>query len=106
MHSDIMHSIYKYNQSMPRSKLTLLDGTILCLAKSFYETGNKLFMSNAELGRLLLAGEKTIQRSIDRLVDAGLLLKIVKQSGAKRRRYLIYNKKAMQEFTKTYKQKC
>ena len=95
IHSTIMHAIIKHNNLLPNPRLTLLDGVILCLAKSFYETDQKLFMSNKELGKLLLSDPCTIQRSIDRLIEAGLLSKEKEYIGSKQRRYLTYNPDAV-----------
>ena len=95
IHSSIMHAMYKHNTLLPSPKLTLLDATILCLAKSFYETDQKLFMSNKELGKLFLSDPCTIQRSIDRLVEAGLIAKEKEYIGSKQRRYLTYKPDAI-----------
>lgn len=96
IHSSIMHALNKHNNLLPNPKLTLLDGAILCLAKSFYETNRKLYMSNKELGKLLLSDPGTIQRSIDRLVTAGLITKEKEYVGSKQRRYLTYKPEAIQ----------
>lgn len=94
--SSILHAMNKHNDLLPNPRLTLIDATILCLAKSFYETNSKLYMSNKELGKLLLSDPCTIQRSIDRLVAAGLLTKEKEYIGSKQRRYLTYQPKAVQ----------
>lgn len=96
IHSSIMHALSKHNNLLPNPRLTLLDGAILCLAKSFYETNNKFYMSNKELGKLLLSDPCTIQRSIDRLVEAGLILKEKEYIASKQRRYLTYKPEAIQ----------
>lgn len=96
IHSSIMHALNKHNNLLPNPRLTLLDGAILCLAKSFYETDRKLYMSNKELGKLLLSDPGTIQRSIDRLVEAGFLSKEKEYIASKQRRYLTYKPEAIQ----------
>lgn len=96
MHSTIMHALNKHNDLLPSSRLTLVDATILCLAKSFYETDRKLYMSNKELSKLLLSDPGTIQRSIDRLVAAGLISKEKEYVASKQRRYLTYKPEAIQ----------
>ena len=96
MHSTIMHAMHKHNDLLPNPRLTLLDATILCLAKSFYETDRKLYMSNKELSKLLLSDPGTIQRSIDRLVEAGLISKEKEYIASKQRRYLTYKPEAIQ----------
>ena len=95
IHSSVMHALNKHNDLLPDPRLTLLDGTILCLAKSFYETDQKLYMSNKELGKLLLSDPGTIQRSIDRLVTAGLISKEKEYIASKQRRYLTYKPEAV-----------
>lgn len=95
MHSTIMHALSKHNDLLPNPRLTLLDATILCLAKSFYETDHKLYMSNKELSKLLLSDPCTVQRSIDRLVTAGLISKEKEYVASKQRRYLIYKPEAV-----------
>lgn len=95
IHSSIMHALTKHNDLLPDPRLTLLDGTILCLAKSFYEADRKLYMSNKELSKLLLSDPGTIQRSIDRLVAAGLITKEKEYIASKQRRYLTYKPEAV-----------
>lgn len=95
IHSSIMYALNKHNDLLPDPRLTLLDGAILCLTKSFYETEQKLFMSNKELSKLFLSDPGTIQRSIDRLVAAGLITKEKEYIGSKQRRYLTYKPDAV-----------
>ena len=90
-----MQALTKHNNLLFGPRLTLLDGAILCLAKSFYETDSKLYMSNIELGKLLLSDPGTIQRSIDRLLAAGLISKEKEYVGSKQRRYLTYQPDAV-----------
>ena len=95
IHSTIMHALSKHNDLLPNPRLTLVDGAILCLAKSFYETDRKLYMSNKELSKLLLSDPGTIQRSIDRLITAGLISKEKEYIASKPRRYLTYKPEAV-----------
>lgn len=95
IHSTIMHALNKHNDLLPNPRLTLLDGAILCLVKSFYETDRKLYMSNKELSKLLLSDPGTIQRSIDRLITAGLISKEKEYAGSRPRRYLTYKPNAV-----------
>ena len=95
IHSTIMYALNNHNNLLPSPRLTLLDGAILCLAKSFYETDRKLYMSNKELSKLLLSDPCTVQRSIDRLVAAGLISKEKEYAGSKPRRYLTYKPDAV-----------
>lgn len=95
IHSSIMYALNNHNNLLPSPRLTLLDGAILCLAKSFYETDRKLYMSNKELSKLFLSDPCTIQRSIDRLITAGLLAKEKEYIASKQRRYLTYKPEAV-----------
>ena len=90
-----MYAINKHNDLLPDPRLTLLDGAILCLAKSFYEADRKLYMSNKELGKLFLSDPGTVQRSIDRLIKAGLITKEKEYIASKQRRYLTYKPDAV-----------
>lgn len=96
IHSTIMSALNKHNNLLPSPRLTLLDGAILCLAKSFYEANRKLYMSNKELGNLLLSDPCTVQRSIDRLIEAGLISKEKEYLASRPRRYLTYKPEAVQ----------
>lgn len=96
IHSTVLHALNKHNTLLPSPRLTLIDATILCLAKSFYETDRKLYMSNKELSKLLLSDPCTVQRSIDRLVTAGLISKEKEYVASKQRRYLTYKPEAIQ----------
>ena len=88
-----------HNNIMPGDKFTLLDLNILCLAKSFSNTGNKLYMTNKQLGEYFMATEKTVQTSINRLCAAGFIDKehFYAAYGVKKRN-LIYNDWAVQKF--------
>lgn len=96
-HSDIMYAIDRHNAIMCDERLTLLDGAILCLAKSFADHGKQFYMSNQELKKLFASDPGTIQRSIDRLVRKGFLTKEKEYVGMRQRRYLIYQADAVNE---------
>ena len=95
IHSTIMYALNNHNNLLPSPRLTFLDGAILCLAKSFYEADRKLYMSNKELSKLFLSDPCTIQRSIDRLITAGLISKEKEYIASKQRRYLTYKPEAV-----------
>lgn len=96
--SDIMHAITKHNDIMPGERMTLLDGAILCLVKSFQDKGQKFYMSNKEIGKLCASNESTIQRSINRLLSMKLIHAEKIYCGQQPRRYLTYNEWTLQEF--------
>ena len=102
IHSDIMHAIDRHNTIMCEERLTLLDGAIICLVKSFSEQDKRFFMSNAEMKKLFASDPGTIQRSIDRLVRKGLLTKEKEYVNMRQRRYLIYNTEATNKFIEQY----
>ena len=97
MSSDIMYAIDRHNAIMYDERLTLLDGAILCLIKSFAESNRKFFMSNQEMKKLFASDPGTIQRSIDRLVRKGLLKKEKEYIDMRQRRYLIYQSDAVND---------
>lgn len=99
--SDIMHAITRHNNIMPGERMTLLDGVILCLVKSFQDKNKKLYMSNKEIGKLCASNESTIQRSINRLLSMQLIQAEKIYCGQQPRRYLTYNEWTLQEFIST-----
>ena len=101
IHTDILYAIDKHNNIMPGDKMTLLDGAILCLVKSFQDKGKKFYMSNKELGKLFASNESTIQRSIKRLLAMKLLNSEKIYFGQQPRRYLTYDDWQLQEFIST-----
>lgn len=96
---DIGHAMKIYNNIMPGKKFTTLDLNILCLARSFYNSGNKLYMTCKQLGEYFLATENTVQASINRLCAAGLLISEQFYINNTKRRNLIYQQAAVQKFT-------
>lgn len=97
LHTNIMHAINRHNEIMP-TRMTFLDGAILCLIKSFHESNSPFFMSNNEMKKLFASDPGTIQRSIDRLIKMGLVSKSKEYIGNKPRRYLSYNAEAVEKF--------
>lgn len=78
--------------------MTLLDGALLCLVKSFQDKGQKFYISNKELAKLFASNESTIQRSLNRLLKMKLLSAEKIYHGQTPRRYLTYNEWALQDF--------
>lgn len=97
MHSDIMYAIDRHNSIMCGERLTFLDAGILCLVKSFAEQNKPFYMSNQEMKRLFASDPGTIQRSIDRLVRNGFLAKEKEYTNMRQRRYLIYQRDAVNQ---------
>ena len=94
--TEITKALTKYNRIMPGPRFNTLDGNILNLVRSFSETNTPFYMSNKELSEVMTADPSTIQRSIDRLVNAGLLSKEITYSNSKQHRMLTYVPQAVQ----------
>ena len=94
--TDITRALTKYNRIMPGQRFNTLDGNILNLVRSFSESETQFFMSNKELADVMTADPSTIQRSIDRLVNAGLISKEITYSNSKQHRMLTYMPQAVQ----------
>lgn len=97
IHMDITSAMSKYNKIMLGPRFNTLDGNILNLVRSFAETDTKFFMSNKELGKIMIADPSTIQRSIDRLIAAELITKEIIYIGSKPQRLLTYHPDAVQK---------
>lgn len=95
---DLGHAMKIYNNIMPGDKFTTLDLNILCLARSFFNSGNKLFMTNNQLGEYLIASHSTVQVSINRLCAAGFLISESFYTNNTKRRNLIYQPDVVQKF--------
>lgn len=93
---EITRAMSKYNKIMLNPRFNTLDGNILNLVRSFTETGTKFFMSNKELGEIMIADPSTVQRSVDRLIAVGLVKKEIIYVGSKPQRLLTYQKDAVQ----------
>lgn len=89
--ADITKALNKYNKIMPSPRFNTLDGNILNLIRSFYESETEFYMSNKQLSDIMIADPSTIQRSIDRLLSVCLISKQVFYSGKKPMRILSYN---------------
>lgn len=94
VHTNIMRALKRSNEIIPNSNFTTLDGNILCMIKSFSDSGYPFFMSDKEIADNNNTSEKTVQRSIKRLCEAGLL---VNKRDGPRKRYLEYQPNAMQK---------
>ena len=94
--TDITRALNNYNRIMPGPRFNTLDGNILNLIRSFTESDTKFFMSNKELSEIMIADPSTIQRSIDRLVNAGLISKEITYANSKQHRVLAYQPQAVQ----------
>ena len=97
VHTAITKAMSKYNKIMVAPRFNTIDGNILNLIRSFAETDTKFFMSNKELGDIMIADPSTIQRSVDRLIAVGLVTKQIIYIGAKPQRLLTYQKDAVQK---------
>ena len=94
--TEITKALTKHNRIMPGPRFNTLDGNILNLVRSFSESETPFYMSNKELSEVMIADPSTIQRSIDRLINAGLLSKEITYSNSKQHRTLTYQPQAVQ----------
>ena len=88
--TDINRAMNIYNKTQSKIRFTTLDATLLNLIRSFSETKTEFYMSNKELGQILIADPSTIQRSIDKLVDSALIKKQVVYVNNRPKRVLSY----------------
>ena len=102
VHTNITRAMNNYNKIMPGLRFNTLDAAILNLIKSFSESSTKFFMSNKELGEIMVADPSTVQRSVDRLVAARLITKELIYLGAKPQRLLTYEPQAVKNLLDLY----
>lgn len=95
--TDITRAMSLYNKQHKEVRFNTLDGMILNLLKSFSESKTKFFMSNKELGQIMIADPGTVQRSVDRLVNLGLIKKEINYIGKRPQRTLTYNSEVFSE---------
>lgn len=102
MYTDITRSMDHYNKIMAGPRFNTLDAAILNLIKSFYDSKSKFFISNKELGEIMVADPSTVQRSVDRLTKAGLIKKEIIYFGNKPQRLLTYLPEATEKLIELY----
>ena len=95
--TDLTRAMSLYNKTYPRVRFNTLDGMILNLLRSFSETKTEFYMSNKELGQIMIADPGTVQRSVDRIVSLGLAEKKTRYVGKKPQRILVYKKEVVSE---------
>jgi DNA-binding MarR family transcriptional regulator len=98
--TNISRAMNQHNKTMITPRFTTLDASILCLVKSFYESKTKFYVSNKELGEIMVADPSTIQRSVDRLIAVGLVSKKTIYAGSRPQRLLTYEEKNVADFFK------
>jgi DNA-binding MarR family transcriptional regulator len=102
IHTNITKAMSKYNKMMPGQRFNTMDAVILNLVKSFFESNTKFYISNKELGDIMVADPSTVQRSIDRLIAAKLIAKEIVYVGQKPQRLLSYKPEAVNELFELY----
>ena len=93
-YSSINTAMQTHNSIMPGETFTLIDYNLLCLAKSFYDSNQQLYMTNEQLAAQFFACEKTIRNSINRLCRFGFL----KKEKIFKNRYLVYQPQTVEKF--------
>ena len=102
IHTNITKAMNNYNKVMQGQRFNTLDAAILNLIKSFFEYDSKFYISNKELGEIMVADPSTVQRSIDRLIAAKLIRKEIIYFGQKPKRLLAYQPEAVKELLELY----
>ena len=97
MHTDITKALKRYNDMTASNTFSTLDGNILCMVKSFADKNLDFFMSEKEIAENNITSISTVQRSIKRLCEAGLLKREKDYAEGKGKRLLIYQYSAVQE---------
>lgn len=98
--TDITKAMSNYNKTQSKVRFTTLDATLLNLIRSFYDSKTEFYMSNKELGQILIADPSTVQRSVDKLVDAKLIIKKVIYVDNRPKRILAYQKDSIKDVLK------
>lgn len=102
MYTNITKAMNNYNKIMTGPRFNTLDAAILNLIKSFKDSNTSFFVSNKELGEIMVADPSTVHRSIERLVNAGLVKKENVYIGNKPQRRLTYLPEAMEQLLELY----
>lgn len=97
-YSSICEAMRIHNNIMPGETFTLIDYNLLCLVKSFYDSGKKFYMTNDQIASMLFACEKTIRTSIKRLCSFGFIEKQNIDNNRLKGRYLIYHPEKVEQF--------
>lgn len=95
--TNITKAMSLYNKTQSKVRFTTLDAMILNLVRSFSESKTEFFMSNKELGQIMIADPSTVQRSVDRLVDKELITKKIVYVDNRPKRVLNYQKEKVGE---------
>ena len=97
IYTNITKAMNNHNKIMTGPRFNTLDAAILNLIKSFKDSNTSFFMSNKELGEIMVADPSTVHRSIDRLINAGLVKKEKIYIGNKPQRQLTYLPEAIEQ---------
>lgn len=97
MHTNINKAMSRHNKTILGQRFNTLDASILNLIKSFFESNTHFYISNKELGDIMVADPSTVQRSIDRLIATNLIKKEIVYIGQRPQRLLTYQPQAVQE---------
>ena len=95
--TDITKAMSNYNKTQSEIRFTTLDATLLNLVRSFSESKTEFYMSNKELGKILIADPSTVQRSVDKLVDLEFIIKKITYVNNRPKRVLAYQENNVNE---------
>lgn len=102
VYSSLLAAAHINNTTMMDDKLSLLDCNILCLVRSFYDSGKECYMTNEQLAQTFLSCERTVKSSLKRLYWRGF---IVHKMEAKKR-ILVYQPKEVERFIQKMLNQC
>lgn len=86
IYSSLLTAAHINNTIMTDPKITMLDCNILCLVRSFHDSGLQCYMTNEQLAKIFLTSERTVKTSLNRLYWRGFIT-----SAGTKKRILQYN---------------
>ena len=93
IYSSILTAAHINNTTRTDPKISMLDCNILCLVRSFHDSGKECYMTNEQLAKIFLTSERTIKSALNRLYWRGF----IKSQGTKKR-ILVYDAEEVEKF--------
>ncbi len=101
IYSNLLTAAHINNTTMTDEKLTLLDCNILCLIKSFHDSGRPFYMTNEQLAKTFLTSERTVKTSLNRLYWRNFI-----SSTGTKKRIIKYNSDQVEAFIQKMLIRC
>lgn len=98
MYSNLLAASHINNTIMTDPKVSMLDCNILCLVRSFYDSGRQCYMTNEQLAKTFLSCEKTIKTSLNRLYWRGFIKRDEIVVNNTKKRVLLYQPEIVDKF--------